>query len=330
MFSRMASGFVPDFSFEGSSKWICDDGVARSGNRWTATAHIICVMIGVGVLALPYSQAGMGWILGPICLLAFSWVTLFSSNLLADLYIIDGRRMRTFPVMVRYVFGKWGMIIVGILQQLNMVLITLAFTITAAQEMNGIAQMATGTDTGDAWYMKLWPMGVIYGGVQIFFSQLPNLDKFWWASVIGAMMSIGYCTITLGFAIAYRGTEGGIEPMQMGSTAATVWNVFECIGTVMWAYSFAIVLIEIEDTISDARTRGEKSTPGPVSSMKWAVNLSIGIMAFFYCSIAWTVFASLGYNQTGFALDDYQGIAPDWILYMARAMVVVHLVPHIK
>ena len=287
------------------------------------------------MLALPYAQAGMGWILGPICFLLFAWITQFTAQLLVDLYVIDGRRMRTFPDMIRYTMGKKGMIVLGILQQSNLVLTALAYTITAAQSMAGVGKLAAGPDaTGNEWYTKSWPMGVIFGGVQLFFSQLPNLESSWWASAIGAVMSLGYSCIALGFGIAYHGTEGGIEPMQFGSTAATVWNLLNSIGAVLFAYSFAMILLEIQDTLADTPIRPERATgankvatTGPVTSMKWAVNMSVGVMTGFYCAISWSVFASLGYKQTGFVLDDYAGIAPDWVLYMAYAMVIVHLVP---
>jgi len=137
-----------------------------------------------------------------------------------------------------------------------------------------------------------------------------------------------YSCIAFSFGLAYSGTNGGIEPMQMGSTAATVWNVLNSVGTVLFAYSFAMILLEIQDTLADAKDQGgKKVSTGPISSMKWAVNISVGTMTGFYCAISWSVFASLGYNQTGYVLDDYQGIAPDWVLYVAEAMVIAHLVP---
>jgi len=35
--SSLADSFLPVFSWKGSSRWICEDGVKRSGNKWTAT-----------------------------------------------------------------------------------------------------------------------------------------------------------------------------------------------------------------------------------------------------------------------------------------------------
>jgi amino acid permease len=324
----LASGFLPSLlSSRRSTKWLCEDGVRRSGNIWTAVGHIVTAVIGSGVLGLPYAMAGMGWILGAICFIIFAWITLFTAQLLADLYIIDGKRMRTFTQMVQYTMGKPGMIVLGILQQSNLVLTALAYTITAGTAMKGIATMAAGDNT-DAWYTKSWVMGVIFGGVQIFLSQCPDLESFWWASAFGAVMSFGYSTIALGLGIAYHGTQGGIQPMEFSTTAQTVWNVLNSIGTVLFAYSFAMILLEIQDTLADSKgKKGDRACTGPISNMKWAVNISVGVMTGYYCAISWSVFASLGYDQKGYVLDDYKGVAPDWVIYMAEGMVIAHLVP---
>lgn len=74
------------------------------------------------------------------------------------------------------------------------------------------------------------------------------------------------------------GTEGTIEPMQLGSTAATVWNVLNGLGAVLFAYSFSFILLEIQDTI---RTKRGVSS-GPMGQMKRAVNIAFTIMSSFY------------------------------------------------
>ncbi|RLN03014.1 hypothetical protein C2845_PM13G15070 [Panicum miliaceum] len=46
-----------------------------SGTVWTATTHAITAVIGSGVLALPWSVAQMGWVLGPIALIGCAYIT---------------------------------------------------------------------------------------------------------------------------------------------------------------------------------------------------------------------------------------------------------------
>lgn len=71
--------FIYFFSF-----WIAE--YLSSGNTWTAAAHIITGVIGSGVLSLAWSMAQLGWIWGPILMLLFAAVTLFSTFLICNCY----------------------------------------------------------------------------------------------------------------------------------------------------------------------------------------------------------------------------------------------------
>ena len=53
---------------------------------WTASAHIITAVIGSGVLSLAWAIAQLGWVAGPAVMLLFSFVTYYTSGLLADCY----------------------------------------------------------------------------------------------------------------------------------------------------------------------------------------------------------------------------------------------------
>lgn len=182
-------------------------------------------MIGAGVLALPYSMASLGWILGPICFVLFAVITLYTAQLLADLYFIDGKRMRTYTDMVSYCFGLPGMIAIGIVQQFNLVLTALAYTITATISIQALANSycathcipygqpddclnADGTPSNpdgtiNNCFNKFWEWAIIFGALQIVLNQIPTLEKFWWMSIIGAIMSFGYSFIAFGMTVAY-------------------------------------------------------------------------------------------------------------------------------
>lgn len=43
---------------------------------------------------------------------------------------------------------------------------------------------------------------IIFAGIQILLSQLPNFHKIWWLSIVAAVMSLAYSTIGLGLSIA--------------------------------------------------------------------------------------------------------------------------------
>lgn len=82
-------------------------------NTFTAVGHTITAVIGAGVLSLPYSISVLGWVAGPICLLIFAFVTLYTSQMLADCGVINGVRQRTYTNVVETTFGRWGYICIG-------------------------------------------------------------------------------------------------------------------------------------------------------------------------------------------------------------------------
>lgn len=82
----------------------------HAGTVWTATTHAITAVIGSGVLALPWSVAQLGWIIGPLALIACAYVTYYTAILLCDCYRtpdpIHGRRNYTYMDVVRSCLGN--------------------------------------------------------------------------------------------------------------------------------------------------------------------------------------------------------------------------------
>ncbi|CDP20236.1 unnamed protein product [Coffea canephora] len=58
----------------------------RTGTFYTATAHIITTVVGLGVLSSPRVISQIGWFARPMALISFSLITLFTSTILADFY----------------------------------------------------------------------------------------------------------------------------------------------------------------------------------------------------------------------------------------------------
>ena len=46
------------------------------------------------------------------------------------------------------------------------------------------------------------PYMILFGAVEIVFSQIPDLDKVWWLSIVAAIMSFSYSTIGVSLGVA--------------------------------------------------------------------------------------------------------------------------------
>jgi hypothetical protein len=99
---------------------------------------------------------------------------------------------------------------------------------------------------------------ISFGIVQLVLSQIPNFGELWWLSYIAAGMSFIYSTIGLGLGIG-KIAEGGYSHGSISGTsigdpslagyntrAQKTWNVFNGLGDMAFAYSFSLILIEIQ------------------------------------------------------------------------------------
>ncbi|KNA14442.1 hypothetical protein SOVF_106810 [Spinacia oleracea] len=79
--------FSADYKIFSDEVEFDDDGKPRrTGTVWTASAHIVTAIIGSGVLSLAWGTAQLGWVGGLATLITFSFITYYTSNLLADCY----------------------------------------------------------------------------------------------------------------------------------------------------------------------------------------------------------------------------------------------------
>ncbi|MFS7974721.1 putative amino acid transporter, transmembrane domain-containing protein [Helianthus anomalus] len=242
-------------------KNIDDDGrEKRTGTLVTASAHIITAVIGSGVLSLAWAIAQLGWVAGPAALMAFSFITYFTSTLLADAYRspdpVSGKRNYTYMDVVRANLGGNKVQLCGIAQYVNLVGITIGYTITASISMVAVKKSNCFHSEGHAASCKSssYPYMIIFAGIQIILSQIPNFDKLSWLSILAAVMSFAYSSIGLGLSIAKVVAGGGgvrtsLTGVQVGvdvSGQDKVWRTFQAIGDIAFAYAYSTVLVEIQ------------------------------------------------------------------------------------
>ncbi|KAL0362980.1 UNVERIFIED_CONTAM: putative amino acid permease 7 [Sesamum calycinum] len=273
---------------------------ARTGNTWTAVAHIITGVIGSGVLSLAWSMAqSPDPDYGPI-------------------------KNKSYVDAVRQNLGKKSAWICGLLIQMNLYGTGVAYTITTAICMSAIQRSNCyhkhGRDapceSGSTWYMLL------FGAVQIFMSQIPDFHSMEWLSVIAAIMSFAYSSIGLGLGAAKVIGNKVIEGSSYGVSTSTaiqkMWQVSQAVGDIAFAFPYCIIVLEIQDTL--------KSPPSERQTMKKASVISVGITTFFYLSCGGFGYAAFGDQTPGDILTGFSNYGPYWLINFANACVVLHLI----
>ncbi|WRX15174.1 Amino acid transporter [Theobroma cacao] len=306
-----------------------DNSSIRKGTWVTAGAHIITAVIGSGVLSLSWAIAQLGWIAGPVTLLLFSAITWFTSTLLADCCRdpISGRRCSSYMDAVKSNLGGIHYKLCGFAQYGNLVGISIGYSITSAISMAAIKRSGcfhkNGHDAG--CHVKNNVFMIIFGFIEIILSQIPNLHELSGLSVVAAIMSFAYSTIGLGLSIAKLAEGSHARTSLTGTTvgvdvtsAQKIWNCFEAMGDIAFAYAFSTVLVEIQDTV--------KSNPPENEAMKKATSVGISITTVFYMLCGVLGYAALGNKAPGNFLTGFGFYEPYWLIDVANVCIIVHLV----
>ncbi|XP_057765376.1 probable amino acid permease 7 [Salvia miltiorrhiza] len=298
----------------------------KTGTIWTALSHIITAVIGSGVLALSWSMSQLGWIAGPLTMLAFASVTLTSAFLLCHCYkSLDGLHTNaSYLEAVGRILGKRSALVCGVIVQINFIKVGVVYTITSSISMRAI-QMSNcyhkegheaACDYGTTYYI------LIFGMIQVIVSQIPDFRNIKWLSVIAATMSFAYATIgsALGLAkvIENREIRGDIEGVPASNTADKVWSVAQALGDLAFAFPFSVIFLNIMDTL--------KSSPPEKVIMKKASIIAVCITTFFYMSCGGFGYAAFGNSTPGNLLTGFGFYEPYWLIDFANACVVVHLI----
>ncbi|XP_027341307.1 amino acid permease 4-like [Abrus precatorius] len=330
------------FDFDGSiddapshpqraSKCYDDDGrLKRTGTIWTASSHIITAVIGSGVLSLAWAIAQLGWIAGPAVMILFSLVTFYTSSLLAECYRAgdpnSGKRNYTYMQAVRSILGGVNVTLCGIFQYLNLLGIVIGYTIAASISMMAIKRSNCFHKSGgkNPCHMSSNQYMIIFGITEFFLSQIPDFDQIWWLSIVAAIMSFTYSIIGLALGIAKvaeNGTfKGSLTGISIGPVSQTqkIWRSSQALGDIAFAYSYAAVLIEIQDTI--------KSPPSEAKTMKKATLISIVVTTTFYMLCGCMGYAAFGDAAPGNLLTGFGFYNPYWLIDIANVAIVIHLV----
>ncbi|CAO2190419.1 unnamed protein product [Urochloa humidicola] len=314
----------------GAAEWLDDDGrPRRTGTVWTASAHIITAVIGSGVLSLAWAIAQLGWVAGPAAMLLFAFVTYYTSTLLAECYRTGnpetGKRNYTYMDAVRSNLGGAKVVFCGAIQYVNLVGVAIGYTIASSISMQAITSRS-GYKNGHADPRKTsssTPYAIVFGLVQILFSQIPDFDQIWWLSIVAAVMSFTYSSIGLALGIAQTVSNGRFKGSLTGfsigadvTSTQKMWHTLQAFGDIAFAYSFSNILIEIQDTI-------KAPPPSEAKVMKKATRLSVATMTTFYMLCGCMGYAAFGDAAPRHLLTSFGFYKPFWLLDIANVAVVV-------
>ncbi|CAL0319736.1 unnamed protein product [Lupinus luteus] len=250
--------------------------------------------------------------------------------ILADCYRtgdpINGPRNYTFMDSVSSILGGWNVTWCGIAQYSNLIGTAIGYTIGASISMMAIKRSNCLHDSkgADACHVSANPFMIGFGIAQIFFSQIPDVNEIWWLSIVAAIMSYTYSAIALGLGIAkvaenrtFKGTLTGVSIGDV-TKEQKIWGIFQGLGNIAFAYSFSMILIEIQDTI--------KNPPSEVKTIKKATNISILATTFFYLLCGCSGYAAFGDKVAGNVLTGDGFFNPYWLIDIGNAALVIHLV----
>ncbi|GMY13168.1 lysine histidine transporter 1 [Fagus crenata] len=291
---------------------------SRNAKWWYSAFHNVTAMVGAGVLSLPYAMSELGW--GPgVAVLVLSWIiTLYTLWQMVEMHeMVPGKRFDRYHELGQHAFGeKLGLYIVVPQQLIVEVGVNIVYMVTGGKSLKKVHDIVVCADCKND--IKLSYFIMIFASVHFVLSHLPNLNAIAGVSLAAAVMSLSYSTIAWTASI-----EKGVQPdVQYGykakTTAGTIFNFFNALGDVAFAYAGHNVVLEIQATIPSTP---EKPSKGPM----WRGV----VVAYIVVALCYFPVALIGFWMFGNAVDDNILISlqkPKWLIATANMFVVIHVI----
>ncbi|KAJ4725424.1 Amino acid permease [Melia azedarach] len=265
----------------------------------------------------------------PLAMLLFASVTLLATFLLCNCYRTPDPeygpgRNRSYLDAVGVNLGTRNAWACSFLIHIGLYGTAIAYTVTSGISMRAIQKSNCYHEEGheaacefsDTYYM------LIFGIVQIVLSQAPDFHNLQSLSVIAAIMSFAYAFIGFGLGLTKVVGDGYVKGSITGVSTSTgiekMWLIFQAIGDIAFAYPYSLILIEIQDTL--------KAPPPENQTMKTASTIAITITTIFYLLCGGFGYAAFGDNTPGNLLTGFGFYEPYWLVNLANACIVIHLV----
>uniref|UniRef100_A0A0C9RK30 TSA: Wollemia nobilis Ref_Wollemi_Transcript_13986_2067 transcribed RNA sequence n=1 Tax=Wollemia nobilis TaxID=56998 RepID=A0A0C9RK30_9CONI len=289
---------------------------SRNAKWWYSTFHNVTAMVGAGVLALPHAMSCLTW--GPgVAVLVLSWIiTLYTLWQMVEMHeMVPGKRFDRYHELGQHAFGeKLGLWIVVPQQLIVEVGVDIVYMVTGGKSLKNFHDLVCPS----CKKIKQSYFIAIFGSVHFVLAQLPNLNSVAGISLAAAVMSLSYSTIAWGASV-HKGQVDNVDyGIKSSSTANTVFNVFNALGDVAFAYAGHNVVLEIQATIPS-----KPNKPSKIPMWRGVVVAYI-VVAVCYFSVALVGYWAFGNSVDDNILSTLQ--KPSWLIATANMMVVIHVI----
>ncbi|RHN50580.1 putative amino acid transporter, transmembrane domain-containing protein [Medicago truncatula] len=288
----------------------------RNAKWWYSSFHNVTAMVGAGVLGLPFSMADLGW--GPgLTILFLSWIiTLYTLWQMVEMHeMVPGKRFDRYHELGQHAFGeKLGLYIVVPQQLVVEVGVNIVYMVTGGASLRKFHD----TVCPSCKNIKLTFFIMIFASAQFVLSHLPDFNSISGVSLVAAAMSFCYSTISW-TASAHKGIQKDVHyGSKATTTSGSVFNFFNALGSIAFAYAGHNVVLEIQATIPSTP---EKPSKGPM----WRGV----VVAYIVVALCYFPVAIIGYWVFGNEVKDNILISlekPAWLIAMANFFVVLHVI----
>jgi len=305
-----------------------DETVKRTAGWLDILYHSITAMVGAGVLGLPAAFVHLGWAGGIIFLLFSFWISWHTYKLLVYMHEVPDldnkagggiRRLDRYDQLAEYVLGKRkGKLVLMPFQMAVLVGIAITYTVVGGESLAAFAEAVSP----QGQVMGNWAYFLIFGGLQMLLSLLPNFDDIRLVSLLGAVMSMAYCTIAVAMSATVHPTNVNYNPANVQrSTLERCMGIFNAMTTIFFAYGGHNVALEIQATIPIGGKHGNSTVPPMMKGVNWTF-LATGLC---YFGVSILGFYAFGTDVSDNVLMAFAHGPNHWVVSMANMMVVVHV-----
>eukprot|EP00878_Enallax_costatus_P029335 GHUV01031796.1.p1 GENE.GHUV01031796.1~~GHUV01031796.1.p1 ORF type:complete len:451 (-),score=96.99 GHUV01031796.1:132-1373(-) len=285
-------------------------------------------MVGAGVLGLPAVLAYLGWAGGIIMLVFSFWVSWYTYKLLVYMHEVPDldskagkgiRRLDRYDQLADHIFGRGrGKKILLPFQLGVLVGIGITYVVVGGDSLYAFSHQVT-TNVGVPKYVFY----ILFGGLQLLLSLLPSFNELSMVSLVGALMSMSYCTIAVAMSGTIRHTPGSVnyDPAQTDKAPLDrCMGIFNALTSILFAYGGHNVALEIQATLPI-----DQQHPSSVPAMMKGVNVTFIATGLAYFAVSIVGFWAFGTAVADNVLLSFARGPHSWVVAMADMMVVVHV-----